>query len=106
DVVTERLRWMERVLGPVLASGLRRHGPIDVGALIASMVAMGDEGHNRNRAGTSLLVRALAPDLVRTVDDAGERGNRAGDVADVLAFVDSNDHFLLNVVMAPPTLGP
>jgi Protein of unknown function (DUF1116) len=104
DAVTERLRWMERVLGPILASGLRRHGPIDVGALIASMVAMGDEGHNRNRAGTSLLVRALAPDLVRTVDDAGERSNRAADVADVLAFVDSNDHFLLNVVMAAAKL--
>jgi Protein of unknown function (DUF1116) len=103
DAVTERLRWMERVLGPVLASGLRRHGPIDVGALIASMVAMGDEGHNRNRAGTSLLVRALAPDLVRTVED-GEAGNRAGDVADVLSFIDANDHFLLNVVMGAAKL--
>jgi hypothetical protein len=102
DAVTERLRWMERVLGPVLASGLRRHGSIDVAALIASMVTMGDEGHNRNRAGTSLLVRALAPDLVRTVEDgaAGNAaGNAVGDVADVLSFIDANDHFLLNVVM-------
>jgi hypothetical protein len=65
------------------------------------MVAMGDEGHNRNRAGTSLLVRALAPDLVRTIDD-GDRS--AAEVADVLAFVDSNDHFLLNVVMAAAKL--
>jgi hypothetical protein len=97
DAVTGRLRWMERVLGPVLASGLARHGPVDVGALVASMVAMGDEGHNRNRAGTSLLVRALAPDLVRSVG-AGE--HPADDAADVLAFVDGNDHFLLNVVMA------
>jgi hypothetical protein len=96
DAVTERLRWMERVLGPVLASGLARHGPVDVAALIASMVAMGDEGHNRNRAGTSLLVRTLAPDLVRTV---GAGQHPAGDVADALAFVDGNDHFLLNVVM-------
>jgi hypothetical protein len=96
DAVTERLRWMARVLGPVLASGLSRHGPVDVGALIASMVAMGDEGHNRNRAGTSLLVRMLAPDLVRTVGAE----HPAGDVADALAFVDANDHFLLNVVMA------
>ncbi|HET6834646.1 MAG TPA: DUF1116 domain-containing protein [Acidimicrobiales bacterium] len=103
DAVTERLRWMERVLGPILASGLRRHGPIDVGALIASMVAMGDEGHNRNRAGTSLLVRALAPDLVRTLED-GDAGSRAGDVADVLAFIDANDHFLLNVVMGAAKL--
>jgi hypothetical protein len=94
--ITERLLWMELVLGPCLAAALRRHGPVDVAGLIASMVAMGDEGHNRNRAGTSLLVRALAPDLVRTIGD----GRRAADVAEVLAFVDSNDHFLLNVVMA------
>jgi hypothetical protein len=99
DAVTERLRWMEQVLGPVLAAALRRHGPVDVGSLIASMVAMGDEGHNRNRAGTSLLVRTLAPDLARSIGD-GRGGLPAGDVADVLAFVDSNDHFLLNVVMA------
>jgi hypothetical protein len=88
---------MQHVLGPVLAAALRRHGPIDVGSLIASMVHMGDEGHNRNRAGTSLLVRALAPDLVRTIE-VGQR--RADDVAEVLSFVDANDHFLLNVVMA------
>jgi hypothetical protein len=97
DVITERLLWMELVLGPCLAAALQRHGPLDVGALIASMVAMGDEGHNRNRAGTSLLVRALAPDLVRTIE-VGQR--RADDVAEVLSFVDANDHFLLNVVMA------
>jgi len=95
--ITERLLWMELVLGPCLAAALRRHGPVDVASLIASMVAMGDEGHNRNRAGTSLLVRALAPDMVRTIE-SGQR--RAEDVAEVLAFVDSNDHFLLNVVMA------
>jgi hypothetical protein len=96
--ITDRLAWMERVLGPALADALRRHGPVDVGSLIGSMVAMGDEGHNRNRAGTSLLVRALAPDLVRGIDEAG--GRSAEDVAGVLAFVDANDHFLLNVVMA------
>jgi hypothetical protein len=95
--ITERLLWMELVLGPCLAGALRRHGPLDVGALTASMVAMGDEGHNRNRAWTSLLVRALAPDLVRTIE-VGQR--RADDVAEVLSFVDANDHFLLNVVMA------
>ncbi|HEX6418511.1 MAG TPA: DUF1116 domain-containing protein [Acidimicrobiales bacterium] len=103
DDVIERLRWMEHVLGPVLATALRRHGPIDAGSLIASMVAMGDEGHNRNRAGTSLLVRALAPDLARTIGEAPD-GWPAGDVADVLAFMDGNDHFALNVVMAAAKL--
>ena len=101
DAVTRRLTWMQRVLGPALAAALRRHGPLDVGSLISSMVAMGDEGHNRNRAGTSLLVRALAPHLVRTLDDGHLS---VADVAEVLAFVDSNDHFLLNVVMAAAKL--
>jgi Protein of unknown function (DUF1116) len=103
DAVTDRLRWMQHVLGPALAAALRCHGPVDVAALIASMVAMGDEGHNRNRAGTSLLVRTLAPDLVRTLDDP-HAGLSAADIADVLAFVDSNDHFLLNVVMGAAKL--
>jgi hypothetical protein len=95
--VIERLHWMGRVLGPTLASALHRHGPIDVTTLIASMLTMGDEGHNRNRAGTSLLVRELAPDLVRGVD---ADGRAAEEIAEVLAFMAGNDHFLLNVVMA------
>ena len=104
DAVIERLRWMQRVLGPVLASGLRRHGPLDMTSVIASMLSMGDEGHNRNRAGTSLLVRALAPDLARSIEDAVGGGHRAPDIADVLAFMAGNDHFMLNVVMGAAKL--
>jgi hypothetical protein len=90
--VVERLRWMEAVLGPALGAALRAHGPLDVRAMLATMLAMGDEGHNRNRAGTGILIRELAPHLVRT-------GGASDDVADVLAFMHSNDHFALNVVM-------
>src|SRR5690606_8055552 len=57
--VIERLRWMEAVLGPALAAALTAHGPIDVRAMLATMLAMGDEGHNRNRAGTALLAKEL-----------------------------------------------
>jgi hypothetical protein len=53
---------------------------------------MGDEGHNRNRAGSSLFLREIAGDLVEV--DAP-----AGDVAEVLRFVNGNDHFFLNLVM-------
>jgi hypothetical protein len=95
--VIARLSWMQRVLGPVLASALHRNGPVDVAGLIASMLTMGDEGHNRNRAGTALLVRTLGAELVRGVE-ADERS--ADEVADVFAFMAGNDHFLLNVVMA------
>ena len=63
--VIDRLRWMRDVLGPLLsARGARAHGPIDVKAILAQMLQMGDEGHNRNRAGTLMLLRELLPAMI------------------------------------------
>ncbi len=90
--VIDRLRWMSAVLGPALQAAVRRAGPIDVKALIGQMIQMGDEGHNRNRAGTLMLLRDLLPHLV----DAGLSGT---DTAAVARFVGGNDHFFLNLVM-------
>lgn len=90
--VLERLRWMETDLAPVLRGALELHGPIDMRSLIAQALQMGDEGHNRNRAGTSLLIRELAPFLVR-LDEPKER------LAEVLSFMNANDHFFLNLTM-------
>lgn len=97
EEVTERLRWMSGVLGPLLQQAVRRRaasdaGPLDVRAIIAQMLQMGDEGHNRNRAGTMMLVRELVPELL-------ELGADPGDVADVVRFCNGNDHFFLNLVM-------
>jgi hypothetical protein len=89
--VVERLRWMNAVLGPAMRAAVHRHGPVDVKAIIAQMVQMGDEGHNRNRAGTLMLLRELLPDLVETAS--------AGDLGDIVRFVAGNDHFFLNLVM-------
>ncbi|SDK94316.1 Protein of unknown function [Nonomuraea maritima] len=89
--VLERLRWMDRVLGPALAAALGRTGPIDLRALMAQALQMGDELHNRNRAATSLLLRALAPAVVEAAP---------GEAAAVLRFIDGNDHFFLNAGMA------
>lgn len=91
--VIERLRWMSAVLGPVLQRGVRRHGPLDLAALIAQALQMGDELHNRNRAASSLLLRELAPDLAAC-------GAPATQVAEVLRFIGGNEHFFLNVAMA------
>lgn len=90
--VLERLSWMEKVLGPVLKAALELSGPIDLKAMIAQVVQMGDEGHNRNKAGTSLLIRELAPYIVMTKFSDEDK------VA-VLKFMHSNDHFFLNLTM-------
>ena len=48
------------MLARVLAAALARLPELlDLRGLIAQALQMGDEGHNRNRAGTSLLLRAL-----------------------------------------------
>jgi len=105
--VVERLRWMSAVLGPLLqhavrdAAGPGAGGPVDVKAIIAQMLQMGDEGHNRNRAGTLMLLRDLLPALI---DAPGNATGAAAhltqaDVARAVRFVGGNDHFFLNLVM-------
>jgi len=90
--VIDRLRWMSTVLGPALQAAVRRSGPIDIKAIVGQMVQMGDEGHNRNRAGTLMLLRDLLPHLV-------DAALPATDAAAVARFIGGNDHFFLNLVM-------
>ncbi|HEY47422.1 MAG: hypothetical protein AMJ88_02500 [Anaerolineae bacterium SM23_ 63] len=90
--VYRRLHWMADVLYPTLADALERSDPIDLRAMIAQALHMGDECHNRNRAGTSLFLRTITPWLTRTCED-GER------LAQVIEFINGNDHFFLNLSM-------
>jgi hypothetical protein len=90
--VIDRLRWMGEVLGPLLAAALIRSGPIDIKSILAQMLQMGDEGHNRNRAGSLMFLRDLAPAIA-------EAGAPADQVADVLRFLGGNEHFFLNYGM-------
>ncbi len=92
EEVYARLHWMADVLYPTLSAALEEAGPIELRTIIAQALHMGDEGHNRNRAGTSLLLRALGPAMARTCED-GER------LAQVIEFIDGNDHFFLNLSM-------
>ena len=95
--VIDRLRWMEKVLYPVLNAGIKRaydsDNAIDLKNLIAQALHMGDELHNRNKAATSLFLRTIFPYLVESSND-----NKA--LAEVVRFLDSNDHFFLNLGMA------
>jgi hypothetical protein len=91
--VIARLKWMETDLYPTLDRALQSlPDGIDVKALIAQALHMGDEGHNRNRAGTSLFLRAIGPALART-----NRDNET--LARVIEFIDRNDHWFLNLSM-------
>jgi hypothetical protein len=90
--VQERLAWMRDRLGPALRRALEAHGPLDLRSTIAQALQMGDEGHNRNRAGTSLVLRELAPCLV-------ESDTPREEVARILRFLHGNDHFFLNLTM-------
>jgi len=91
--VYERLRWMEEVLYPTLRVALESiEGGIDLRILISQALHMGDECHNRNRAGTSLFLRAVTPAIIRTCPDQ-ERAAR------VFEFIEQNDHFFLNLSM-------
>ncbi|PYM08164.1 MAG: hypothetical protein DMD82_03410 [Candidatus Rokuibacteriota bacterium] len=91
--VIERLRWIEATLGHAVGAALRASGGIDLRALIAQALQMGDECHNRNRAASALLIKALAPHLAALDLPAAER-------ARIFAFAGGNEHFFLNVGMA------
>jgi hypothetical protein len=91
DVLT-RLRWMSEVLAPLMQTAVRSHGPIDLKAILAQMLQMGDEAHNRNRAGTLMLLRELLPAMI-------DSGAPASEIAESVRFVGANDHFFLNLAM-------
>lgn len=90
--VIKRLKWMEQTLYPALKAAIELTGGVDLKSIIAQALHMGDEVHNRNRAGTSLFLRALVPSLVRAVEDRRV-------AAEVIEFINGNDHFFLNLSM-------
>ena len=90
--VLDRLKWMEQELAPVLKKAVRLSGGIDIRSIIAQALHMGDECHNRNKAASSLFIREILPYLVK-LDIPKDVITR------VVAFINSNDHFFLNLSM-------
>ncbi|XNM61280.1 DUF1116 domain-containing protein [Escherichia coli] len=67
DVLT-RHRWMRDVLMPVLSAALgRMERGIDLTAMMAQGMTMGDEFHQRNIVSPALLMRALARKLYTSI---------------------------------------
>jgi hypothetical protein len=91
--VLARVRWLSDVYAPVVGEALERSGGLDMKSLIAQQLQMGDEGHNRNKAGSALMARLLAPHLARTKA-------RSDDLGAILDYLAGNDLAVLNPVMA------
>jgi len=93
DVIT-KLRWMNDVLAAVLSEALANsENGIDIRQLLSEALHMGDEGHNRNKAGSILYTAKLAPMIAKLAIDS--------DVAsEVLQFLADNALSVLNPVMA------
>ena len=91
--VQARLRWMHDVMAPVLGDAIVAAGGLDIRALLAEALHMGDEGHNRNKAGSILYTAKLAPHIARVAPDGGT-------AADIIAALGENALSVLNPVMA------
>jgi hypothetical protein len=91
--VLDRLRWMEEVMAPVLAKAIEASGGIDLRALLAEALHMGDEGHNRNKAGSVLFTKTLAPYVVKATGDSDT-------AAKIIRALGDNALSVLNPVMA------
>ncbi len=84
--VIDRLHWMRDVLGPMLRDAMKLAGEIDLRLMLAQALHMGDECHNRNNAGTTLLIQALTPWIIQTDYTVAQQ-------KDVFDFVASSDYF-------------
>jgi len=92
EVIT-RLKWMEEVLAPSLKKALSFSEGIDVKALTAQALMMGDECHNRNVAGTLLFLKEMVPLLLKAGVDHET-------LEKIYGFIAGNVHFFLNLSMA------
>ncbi len=93
EEVLKKLHWMNDVLGTALADALAQSNGIDLRALIAEALHMGDEGHNRNKAGSLIYLKLLSPLIAKVMKD-----NMAE--SEVLQFIGDNALSVLNPVMA------
>ena len=92
--VLDRHRWMKESLGPALNEALKLFdNGIDLTALMAQAITMGDEFHQRNIASSALLLRTLSPKLILLDRSKVE-------MEKIFSFLSVTDQFFLNVAMA------
>lgn len=91
--VLDKLRWMNDVMAPVLGKAISQTEGLDIRALLAEALHMGDEGHNRNKAGSLLFLKLLAPLISKVSSESDVE-------SEILQFLGDNALSVLNPVMA------
>jgi len=91
--VMAKLHWMNEVMGPVLDKAIKHLGGIDIRAMLAKALHMGDDGHNRLDACSILFTTTLAPAVVAVCDDKATAES-------IIKFLAENALSILNPVMA------
>jgi len=92
--VIKRLRWINSDFAAIVGEAIVASGEgLDIRALIAEALHMGDESHNRNKAGSLLYLKWLAPLVAKVAKDSQVE-------SDVLKFMGDNALSVLNPVMA------
>ncbi|GAB4459426.1 MAG: DUF1116 domain-containing protein [Anaerolineales bacterium] len=91
--VIEKLHWMESTLAPAVKAALEAMGGVDIRALLAKALHMGDDGHNRLDAASILWTTQLAPFIAKTAKDSAT-------AYETIKFLGENALSVLNPVMA------
>lgn len=92
--VQERLQWMRDYLAPILNEAVESMPDgVDLTALMAQAITMGDEFHQRNIAASALLTKTLAPYIIKQQRDVAA-------LTKVMEFLSATDQFFLNLAMA------
>ena len=91
--VLDKLHWLNGSFAEIVNQALAKLGGLDIRAMLAESLHMGDEGHNRNKAGSILYAAKLAP-AIATANATDE------DKSKVIAFLGENALSFLNPVMA------
>jgi hypothetical protein len=93
DEVLDRLRWINAEMAPLLGEAIASSDGLDLRALLAEALHMGDEGHNRNKAGSLLYLKWLSPLISQVAKDQEQ-------AAAILQNLGDNALSVLNPVMA------
>lgn len=93
DSVLDRLRWIRDELALNVKATLAEMGGINLKVLLSKSLAMGDEFHQRNIAGSAMFCRDFFPTLSGITKDIDVL-NR------IITFVSGNEQWFLNLAMA------